>query len=143
MTKKEKKAMTLAIVRLMRHIQSLQKQIKKPERSNATDEEVIALLKLLWEWTPQARYALPSKSAIENLVGLMRGCDSREYCYISRSDVARIIRKAKDEMGIIFSKDSEEMNDVQLHNEGRWNYVETPLVDLLWNLHCNPSMFNE
>lgn len=69
-----------AVVRLVRHMQGLQRQITKPSQENATDEEVLKLFELLWEWTPSPRHKLPSKHVIENLVGLMRGCQPREYC---------------------------------------------------------------
>lgn len=138
-----------AVVKLVRHMQALQRQITKPSCDDATDEEVLKLFELLWEWTPTPRHKLPSKTAIENLVGLMRGCQPREYCYISRGDVARIIREASKKPSICRSlsvnlcKGAEEMTDNELYDNGKWNYKPTALVDLLWNMHCNPQLFKE
>ena len=73
-----KKSEQAAVVRLVRHMKQLQAQVAKPEVSNATDEEVLKLFELLWEWTPTPRHKLPSKHVIENLVGLMRGCQPHE-----------------------------------------------------------------
>lgn len=133
-----------AVVKLVRHMQGLQRQIAKPSRENATDEEVLKLFELLWEWTPSPRHKLPSKHVIENLVGLMRGCEPREYCYISRGEVARIIREEAKRLDIgrplqvYLCKDADQMSDNELYDNGTWNYKATPLVDLLWNMHCNP-----
>lgn len=138
-----------AVVKLVRHMQELQRQITKPSYEDATDEEVLKLFELLWELTPSPRHKLPSKHVIENLVGLMRGCQPREYCYISRGDVARIIREESKKLGIgrplsiILCKGADDMTDNELYDNGTWNYKETPLVDLLWNMHCNPQMFKE
>lgn len=135
-----------AVVKLVRHMQALQREITKPSRENATDEEVLKLFELFWEWTPTPRHKLPSKHIIENLVGLMRGCQSRDYCYISRGDVARIIRKEAENCGtcrplaVILRKDADQMTDNELYDNGTWNYKPTALVDLLWNIHCNPQL---
>ena len=136
-----------AVVRLMLHMQCLQRQITKPSREDATDEEVLKLFEMLWEWTPSPRHKFPSKHTIENLVGLMRGCEPREYCYISRGEVARIIREEAKQLGlgrplsIFLCKDADQMTDNELYDNGTWNYRPTPLVDLLWNMHCNLQMF--
>lgn len=141
-----KKSEQAAVVRLVRHIKQLQAQIAKPEVSNATDEEVLKLLGLLWEWTPTPRHKLPSKHVVENLVGLMRGCQPREYCYISRGDVARIIREESKKRGldrhlwVNLCNGAEKMTDNELYDNGTWNYKPTALVDLLWNMHCNPQL---
>lgn len=138
-----------AVVKLVRHMQELQRQIAKPSREDATDEEVMKLFELLWEWTPTPRHNLPSKTVIENLVGLMRGCQPREYCYISRGDVARIIREESKKLGtgrqlsVILCKDADQMTDNELYDNGTWNYKPTALVDLLWNMHCNPQLIGE
>ena len=138
-----------AVVKLVRHMQGLQRQITKPSCEDATDEEVLNLFELLWEWTPSPRHKLPSKHVIENLVGLMRGCAPREYCYISRGEVAHIIREEAHQtdfgrpLSIILCKGADDMTDNELYDNGTWNYKETPLVDLLWNMHCNPQMFKE
>ena len=133
-----------AVVKLVRHMQGLQRQIAKPSRENATDEDVLKLFELLWEWTPSPRHKLPSKHVIENLVGLMRGCEPREYCYISRGEVARIIREEAERLDfgrplyVYLCKDADQMSDNELYDNGTWNYKPTALVDLLWNMHCNP-----
>jgi hypothetical protein len=145
MKQNEKKA----VVKLVRHMQGLQRQITKPSRENATDEEVLKLFELLWEWTPTPRHKLPSKHVIENLVGLMRGCQPREYCYISRGDVARIIREESKKLGlgrplsVNLCKNADQMTDNELYDNGTWNYKPTALVDLLWNMHCNPQLIRE
>ena len=138
-----------AVVKLVRHMQALQRQITKPSRDDATDEEVLKLFELFWEWTPTPRHKLPSKHVIENLVGLMRGCQPREYCYISRGDVARIICKEAKKLDIgrplsvYLCKDADQMTDNELYDNGTWNYKPTALVDLLLNMHCNPQLFKE
>ena len=137
-----------AVVKLVRHMQELQRQIAKPSCDDATNEEVLKLFELLWEWTPRPRHELPSKHVIENLVGLMRGCQPREYCYISRGDVARIIRDASKSSEsilspVILNKGADKMTDTQLYDNGKWNYKPTALVDLLWNMHRNPQLFKE
>ena len=138
-----------AVVRLVRHMQGLQRQITKPSIEDATDEEVLKLFELLWEWTPSPRHKLPSKHVIENLVGLMRGCEPREYCYISRGDVARIIRKEAKQadigrpLQVYLCKDADQMSDNELYDNGTWNYKPTAVADLLWSMHCNPQMFKE
>jgi hypothetical protein len=116
-----------------------------PSDEDATDPEVLKLFELLWEWTPYPRYELPRKSVVEELVGLMRGCEPRRYGYISRESVARIIREAAKKRGmggplsVYLCEDSVMMTDVELYEKGKWNYKPTPLVDLLWNMHCNPQ----
>ena len=82
---------------------------------------------------------------VENLVGLMRGCEAREYCYISKQDVARIIlEESKKMLGhVILNKDADKMTDVQLYEDGKWNYKPTPLVELLWDMQANPNKFSE
>jgi hypothetical protein len=138
-----------AVVKLVRHMQELQRLAAKPSCEDATDEEVRKLFELLWEWTPTPRHKLPSKHVIENLVGLMRGCQPREYCYISRGDVARIIREESKRLdtglhlSVYLCKDAEQMTDNELYDNGTWNYKPTALVDLLWNMHGNPQMFKE
>lgn len=137
-----------AVLRLVRHMQQLQRQIGKPEGHEATDEEVKKLFELLWEWTSKPTQKLPSKHTIENLVGLMRGLGRSEYAYVSRQDVARIIRSLADwsdtdhRFSVILNRGWREMSDDELYDDGRWNYKPTPLVHLLFNLHCNPQMFN-
>jgi hypothetical protein len=142
MTKSEQ----AAVVRLVRHMKQLQAQVAKPKRSDATEEEVKTLIELLWEWHPYPRYELPSKHVIEKLVGLMRGCEDREYCYISRGETAAVIRKMAENFDsgscVILSEGWRNMSDVELYDKGKWNYKPTPLVDLLFNLHANPQMFN-
>ena len=141
-----KKSEQAAVVKLVRHMQALQRQITQPSCRNATDEEVLKLFELLWEWTPTPRHKLPSKHVIENLVGLMRGCQPREYCYISRGDVARIIREESKKLDLSrhlwvnLCKDADQMTDNDLYDNGTWNYKPTALVDLLWNMHCNPQL---
>ena len=143
-----KKSEKAAVVRLVSHMKQLQAQVANPEVSDATDEEVLKLFELFWEWTPTPRHKLPSKHVIENLVGLMRGCQPRDYCYISRGDVARIIRKEANNCGtssplsVCLNEDADQMTDNELYDNGRWNYKETGLVDLLWNMHCNPQLLS-
>lgn len=143
-----KKSEQAAVVKLVRHMKQLQAQVAKPEVSNATDEEVLKLFELLWKRTPTPRHKLPSKHVIESLVGLMRGCQPHEYCYISRGDVARIIREEAKYLGtsrplsVRLNDDADLMTDTELYDNGRWNYKETGLVDLLWNMHCNPQLFS-
>ncbi len=145
MTKEEK----AALVRLVKYMQSLQREISEPNTNDATEEEVRTLLQLLWKWTPTANQPLPKKSVIEQLVGLMRGCEPREYAYISRQAVARIIRKLSKErltnndMSVVLNKDSDDMTDTQLYDNGCWNYKETPLVNLFWDIHCNPQFLEQ
>ena len=135
-----------AVLRLVRHMQDLQRQIVKPTLDDATDDEVKTLFRLLWEWTDKPNQPLPSKHAIENLVALMRGLE-HGYCYIGRQDVARIIRELADDnelgrsLSVRLGKGWRTMSDLELYEKGRWNYKRTPLVDLLYNLHCNPWMF--
>ena len=146
-----RKEETKALVRLVRHMQQMQRQIAKPTQNGATDEEVLTLFRLLWEWTPTPNHALPSKHVIENLVGLMRGCEVHEYGYISKQDVARIIREENKKNAeeqkllgyIILNKDADKMTDAQLYEDGKWNYKPTPLVELLWNMQTNPDKFSE
>jgi hypothetical protein len=144
-----KKSEQAAVVKLVRHMKQLQAQVAKPSCKNATDEEVLKLFELLWEWTPTPRHKLPSKHVIENLVGLMRGCQPREYCYISRGDVARIIREESKKLGlgrplsVNLCKNADQMTDNELYDNGTWNYKPTALVDLLWNMHCNPQLIRE
>ena len=143
-----KKSEKAAVVRLVRYMKQLQTQVANPEVSDATDEEVLKLFELLWEWTPTPRHKLPSKHVIENLVGLMRGCQPRDYCYISRGDVSRIIRKEANNrdtsrpLSVCLNEDADLMTDNELYDNGRWNYKETGLVDLLWNMHCNPQLLS-
>lgn len=88
-----RKSEQAVVVRLVRHMQQLQRQISKPTAEWAKDEEVKTILGLLWEWTPNANQRLPSKHVIEQLVGLMRGCDERVPGYIGREKVAQILGK--------------------------------------------------
>ena len=144
-----KKSEQAAVVKMVRHMQELQRKITQPCCKNATDEEVLKLFELFWEWTPTPRHKLPSKHVIENLVGLMRGCQPREYCYISRGDVARIIREESKKfcigrpLSVNLCKDANLMTDNELYDNGTWNYKPTALVDLLWNMHCNPQLIRE
>lgn len=144
MTKTEK----AAVVRIVRHMQSLQRQISKPTHDDATEEEIHTIIRLLWKWTPIPNQHLPSKHKLEKLVGLFRGCEPREIGYISGKDVARIIRKASqqtdhtgDNLYVVLDSHSLDMTDDQLYYEGRWNYRETPIAQLLTSLHCNPQDF--
>ena len=138
-----------AVVKLVRHMQALQRQITKPSCEDATDDEVLNLFELLWEWTPTPRHRLPSKHVIENLVGLMRGCAPREYCYISRGEVAHIIREEAHQtdfgrpLSIILCKGADDMTDNELYDDGTWNYKPTAVADLLTMYHTNPQMFKE
>lgn len=145
-----RKEETKALVRLVRHMQQLQRQVAKPTLDDATDEEVLTLFRLLWVWTPSANQELPGKHTVEKLVGLMRGCQPGEYCYISSQDVARIIRKESKKSSedctlpgyVILNKDADKMTDVQLYEDGRWNYKATPLVELLWDFQAHPDKFS-
>ena len=134
-----------AVLRIVRHMQRLQRQISKPTCDDATDEEIKTLLELLWEWTPTPNQPLPRKSTLEKLVGMMRGLDKHDYAYVSRQDVARIIRSLAEhhedgqELLVHLGKNWREMSDTELYDNGRWNYKETPLVHLLFDLHCNPT----
>lgn len=134
-----------AVVRLLRKMNEMQRQIKKPTNDDATDEEILTLFRLFWEYTPNTRYPLPSKHMLENLVGWLRGLEDG-YCYISRQDVARIIREASRHTNILspvfLNAKGLEMTDLQLYEDGRWNYKETPLVGLLYNLYTMPYLFD-
>ena len=138
-----------AVVKLVRHIQELQRRLAKPRCENATDEEVLKLFELLWEWTPTPCQPLPRKHVIESLVGLMRGCQPREYCYISSGDVVRIIRDAARSphtgrlLPVFINSRAGNMTDTEFYRDGMWNYRETEFVNLLWNMHCNPQLFKE
>ena len=135
-----------AVLRLVRHMQDLQRQLVKPDAADATDKEIKTLFRLLWEWTDKPNQPMPSKHMLENLVGLMRGME-HGYCYVSRQDVARIIRELASDYGIgralsvRLNRGWRTMTDLELYHKGRWNYKATPLVELLYNLHCNPYMF--
>ena len=129
-----------AVERLVRHMQELQRKVKTPTNDDATREEVLKLFELLWEWTPYPRCMMPSKHAIEQLVALMRGCE-HGYCYISRGDVARIIREEakRNDIGrplhVKLSTYDDTMSDNDFYDNGKWNYKATPLVDMLIDIH--------
>lgn len=133
--------------KLIRHMQKLQRQIAKPTNDDATDEEVITLFDILWEWTPNPRYSLPSKTTIENLVALMRGIEDKGYCYISREDVARIIRQESKKrierpLFVILNAGADKMSDTELYDSGKWNYRESPFVTMLWDLYHKQCDFS-
>lgn len=134
------------MVRLVRHMKTLQAKIAKPERSEATEEEVKRVIELLWEWTPSPVYDMPRKTLIEHLVALLRGCEYTEYCYISSDELGAIIRKMASEPGdsltVVLGDGCNDMTDHQLYTFGRWNYKPTPLVDLLFDMQANSHMFN-
>jgi hypothetical protein len=135
-----------AVVRLLRKMNEMQRQIQKPtDDDGATDQEILTLIRLFWEYTPNARYPLPLATVLEPLVGWLRGLEYG-YCYISCEDVARIIRKASRHKNIIspviLNATAPEMTDLQLYEDGRWNYRETPLVELLFQL-CLTSNFDK
>lgn len=142
-----KKSEQAAVVRIIRHMQSLQQQVAKPTTDSATEEEVLKILELFWEWTEKPNQHLPSKHVIENLVGLMRGCAPGEYGYISSSRLAEIIRKAATEtpkgslLSVKLSDGWSDMSPAKLYAGGFWNYRETPLVQLLFDLQCNPHLY--
>lgn len=133
MNRSEKKA----VCRLIQHMQQLQRRVATPTNDDASDEEVKNLFAILWERTPHANNPLPRKSKVEKLVGIMRGMNGGYYAYISRQDVARIIRelaKTADmgsPMHVHLNRDCNDMTDVELYEDGRWNYKETSLVNLL------------
>ena len=141
-----RKSEEAAVVRLVRHMKMLQAQIAKPERSEATEEEVKRVIELLWEWTPQPLYDMPRKTLVEHLVALLRGCGDNEYCYISSDQLGAIIRKLASEPGdsltVVLGTGCGDMTDHQLYTFGKWNYKPTPLVDLLFDMQANPHMFN-
>ena len=141
-----RKSEEAAVVRLVRHMKMLQAQIAKPERSEATEEEVKRVIELLWEWTPRPVYDLPKKNWIENLVALLRGCGDNEYCYISSEKLGAIIRKLSSQPGdsltVVLGNGCGDLTDHQLYTFGKWNYKPTPLVDLLFDMQANPHMFN-
>lgn len=143
-----KKSELSAVIKLVRHMQGLQRQITKPTTEDATDEEVEQLLQMLWEWMPRPNQPFPGKHTIENLVALMRGAENNNgYAYISRGDVARIIRNMAEKnalgspMSVYLNKNYAEMTDDELYDNGRWNYRPTSLVKTLFDLHCNPHLF--
>ena len=141
-----RKSEEAAVVRLVRHMKTLQAKIATPERSEATEEDVKRVIELLWEWTPQPLYDLPKKNWIENLVALLRGCADTEYCYISSDQLGAIIRKLAIEPGdsltVVLGAGCGDLTDHQLYTFGKWNYKPTPLVDLFFNIQANPHMFN-
>ena len=135
------------IVRLLRRMNEMQLQIQKPTVDDATDEEVRTLLKIFWKWTPHPRYDLPSKHTIEKLVGWLRGCQDGAYCYVSRCDVARIIRDSSKSYNnilspVILNKGADKMTDSELYDHGKWNYAPTPLVNLVFNVYVNSNIFD-
>lgn len=141
MTKNEK----IAVVRLLRRMNEMQREIRKPTTDDATDEEVLKLFHLLWTFTPTPCYNLPGKHAVESLVGWLRGCQNGDYCYVSRCDVARIIRDASKSSEsilspVILNKGADKMTDSELYDHGKWNYKPTQLVDLLFNVYVNKTM---
>lgn len=141
-----RKSEEAAVVRLVRHMKTLQAKIAKPERSEATEEEVKRVIELLWEWTPQPLYDMPRKTVIGHLVALLRGCGDNEYCYISSDQLGAIIRKLASQPGdsltVVLGAGCGDMTDHQLYTFGKWNYKPTPLVDLLFDMQANPHMFN-
>lgn len=126
------------VVRLMRHLQSLQTKINQPSTVDATEEEVLTLFSLLWEWTSQPKYPLPSKSDIEHLVALFRGCAQQEYAYISGERVAQIIRKSSGNLGVRIGKNEAQMSDQDFYRKGHWNYRPSSFVSFLSNIQRNP-----
>lgn len=143
MTKNEK----IAVVRLLRRMNEMQREIRKPTTDDATDEEVLKLFHLLWTFTPTPCYNLPGKHTVERLVGWLRGCQNGDYCYVSRCDVARIIRDASKSSEsilspVILNKGAEKMTDSELYDHGKWNYKPTRLVELLFNVYVNKRMFD-
>ena len=141
-----RKSEQAAVVRLVRHMKTLQAQVATPEKSEATEEEVKRVIELLWEWTPRPLYNMPRKTLIEHLVALMRGCEDTEYCYISSDKLGAIIRKMASQPGdsltVVLGDGSDDMTDHQLYTFGWWNYKPTPLVDLLFDIQANPLTFN-
>lgn len=138
-----KKTEKTAFVRLVRHMQQLQRRLAEPTSDDATDDEVLKLFELFWEWGSSANQPLPSKHLLETLVGLMRGCDCGEYGYISGESVARIIRAESKKhhgsaLSVSLNKDADTMTDAQLYRDGRWNYQPTPMAEFLRDLHTNP-----
>ena len=141
MTKSEQ----TALEKIIRRMVQMQRQIRKPDREDVTEDELEIIIDLLWEWTPTANQELPSKHKIEKLTSLLRGCKAGGYCYISRITVAHYIRNISKKTGIgpiLFNEGADKMTDAQLYYHGRWNYKETPMVDLLFNIQSNPQMFN-
>ena len=143
MTKNEK----IAVVRLLRRMNEMQREIRKPTTDDATDEEVLKLFHLLWTFTPTPCYYLPGKHTVERLVGWLRGCQNGNYCYVSRCDVARIIRDASKSSEsilspVILNKGADKMTDSELYDHGKWNYKPTQLVELLFNVYVNKRMFD-
>lgn len=141
MTKNEK----IAVVRLLRRMNEMQREIRKPTTDDATDEEVLKLFHLLWTFTPTPCYNLPGKYTVERLVGWLRGCQNGNYCYVSRCDVARIIRDASKSSEsilspVILNKGADKMTDSELYDHGKWNYKPTQLVELLFNVYVNKRM---
>lgn len=131
-------------------MQHLQMQISSPTRDDATEEEVVNILSMLWEWTGAPNQPLPSKHKMEQLVGFFRGLERGGYCYISGAELAAIIRKYKgrsllhDSLQVMLSQNvKDDWSDRQVYEDGRWNYKETPLAAMIFNLHCNPQMFDE
>ena len=44
---------------------------------------------------------------------------------------------------VILNNHADKMTDVQLYEDGKWNYKPTPLVELLWDMQANPNKFSE
>lgn len=135
----------MAVVRLVRYMQQLQCKLKEPSSADdVTDEEVLDILSVLWEWTPYPKHPMPNKHMLERFVGLFRGFHERTYCYMYREDVARIIKEEyakpptqKKLLNIQFNVHPDSMSLTGLYEVGKWNYKQTPLADLLWDMYCN------
>ena len=128
-------------------MQKLQREIKEPNTSdNVTSEEVLNILSILCEWKPRAIYRVPNKHVLEFFVGMFRGFQKREYCYLSAEKVVQIL---KDESGnclankklpnIKFSINPNTVDAKEFYENGKWNYRPTPLVSLLFGMYCNSN----
>lgn len=135
----------MAVVRLVRYMQQLQCKLKEPSSADdVTDEEVLDILSVLWQWTPNATHQMPNKHMLECFVGLFRGFHERTYCYMRGEDVARIVKEEyakhstqKKLPNIRFDVHPDSMSLTELYEFGKWNYKPTPLADLLWDMYCN------
>lgn len=136
-----------ALVRLVQHMQKLQREIKEPNTSdNVTSEEVLNILSILWEWTPRATYRIPHKHVLECFVGMFRGFPKREYCYLSAEKVVQILKDGSEKCvankklpDIKFSINPNTIDAKEFYEEGKWNYRPTPLVSLLFGMYCNSN----
>ena len=126
--------------RIIDHATALQRELtaiktgKAPSNEDATDEELVNVLKMFWTWQAGAALPFPRKHVLEKLVGIMRGC-TEGYAYVSGAQVARILRQEFEKdlpdrklRGLKLRRGYQDMTDKDLYYEGRCNYRMSPIV---------------